>query len=141
LQEQARRVGDKLIAGLCDLAQRHEIIGDVRGYGFFLGVELVADRASRTPATSEAARIKNALRARRILLGVEGPDDNVLKIRPPMSFDEAAAERLLSELDAALDGAPHARRAAAPTTRMNDQQYCAPSILPISGLKGAMLWA
>lgn len=106
LQEQARRVGDKLIAGLCDLAQRHEIIGDVRGFGFFLGVELVADRASRTPATSEAARVKNALRARRILLGVEGPDDNVLKIRPPMSFDEAAADRLLSELDAALDDAP-----------------------------------
>jgi 4-aminobutyrate aminotransferase-like enzyme len=102
LPGQARRVGDILIVGLRELATRHALIGDVRGYGFFLGVELVTDRERREPATEVAARVKNLLRQAHVLLGVEGPDDNVLKIRPPMSFDDAAADRLLSGLDAAL---------------------------------------
>ena len=105
LQENARIVGAMLIAGLSELARRHHLIGEVRGAGLFLGVDLVTDREKRGPATKAAAFVKNALRARRILLGTEGPDDNVLKIRPPMTFDDAAAERLLSELDRALGGA------------------------------------
>ncbi len=106
LQENARLVGDRLLQGLGDLARRHEIIGDIRGSGFFLGVDLVRDRETREAATSAASYVKNALRERRILLGTEGPDDNVLKIRPPMTFDAAAADRLLQELDRALAAAP-----------------------------------
>ncbi|MEK7265118.1 MAG: aminotransferase class III-fold pyridoxal phosphate-dependent enzyme, partial [Pseudomonadota bacterium] len=102
LQDQARAIGVALVAGLNDLAARHQLIGDVRGAGLFLGVDLVTDRDMRGPATKAASFIKNILRDRRILLGTEGPDDNVLKIRPPMTFDDAAADRLLTELDRAL---------------------------------------
>ena len=102
LPENARLVGGIMLSGLHDLAKKHEIIGDVRGFGFFLGVELVSDRARRQPAAVAAARVKNGLRERHILLGVEGPDNNVLKIRPPMTFDAAAADRLLTELDGLL---------------------------------------
>lgn len=102
LQENARAVGEKLIAGFRDLASRHELIGDVRGSGLFLGVDLVTDRDRREAATKAASFVKNRLRDRRILLGTEGPGDNVLKIRPPMTFDAAAADRLLTEIEAAL---------------------------------------
>lgn len=102
LPENARLVGGIMLSGLHDLAKKHEIIGDVRGFGFFLGVELVSDRARRQPAAVAAARVKNGLRERHILLGVEGPDNNVLKICPPMTFDAAAADRLLTELDGLL---------------------------------------
>jgi len=91
-----------LLSGLRELQQRHEWIGDVRGVGFFLGVELVQDRATKQPATVAAAHLKNLLRERRILIGTDGPHDNVLKIRPPMSFDAAAADCLLTELDRAF---------------------------------------
>ena len=102
LQARARVTGDMLLNGLKSLSLRHEIIGDVRGFGLFLGVELVRDRNHRYPATNEAARVNNLLRENRVLLGLEGPDNNVLKIRPPMSFDAAAAEQLLTRLDEVL---------------------------------------
>ncbi|MEO6594439.1 MAG: aminotransferase class III-fold pyridoxal phosphate-dependent enzyme [Planctomycetota bacterium] len=99
----AARTGDHLLHGLRELQQRHERIGDVRGAGLFLGVELVLDRDRKTPATAAANRIKNRLRERRILIGTDGPFDNVLKIRPPMTFDTLAADVLLTELDRELD--------------------------------------
>ncbi|HEX5051270.1 MAG TPA: aminotransferase class III-fold pyridoxal phosphate-dependent enzyme [Planctomycetota bacterium] len=98
----ALRTGEHLRRGLRALQQRHECIGDVRGAGLFLGVELVADRDRKTPASEAANRMKNRLRQRRILIGTEGPFDNVLKIRPPMTFDTEAADVLLAELDRAL---------------------------------------
>jgi len=106
LQENARIIGDYLLEGLGALQSRHALIGDVRGFGFFLGVDLVNDPEKRTAAPGAARFIKNALRERRILLGTEGPEDNVLKIRPPMTFDRTAADRLLEELDQALAAAP-----------------------------------
>ena len=102
LAENARVVGDQLLHGLRDLQQRFALIGDVRGCGFFLGVELVKDRTSKQPATEAAMRIKNFLRDQRVLIGTDGPHDNVLKIRPPMSFDAAAADCLLAELGRAF---------------------------------------
>jgi 4-aminobutyrate aminotransferase-like enzyme len=95
LQAHAQRVGAKLLSGLRALAERHEIIGDVRGSGLFLGVELVHDRASREPAGAEAAYVVNRLREQGILTGTEGLHHNVVKIRPPMPFDDADAELLL----------------------------------------------
>jgi len=106
LQENACVIGDYLLDGLKLLQSRHDFIGDIRGFGFFLGVDLVADRNARTAATSAAYFIMNRLREKRILLGTGGPDDNVLKIRPPMTFDRNAADRLLGELDTALADAP-----------------------------------
>ena len=102
LQAHAAQMGVVLLAGLRELAQRHPLIGDVRGTGLFLGVDLVTDRGSREPATKQASYIKNRMREKRVLLGTEGPADNVLKIRPPMTFDAAAASRLLETLDEIL---------------------------------------
>ncbi|MGK0300065.1 MAG: 4-aminobutyrate aminotransferase-like enzyme/Ser/Thr protein kinase RdoA (MazF antagonist) [Planctomycetota bacterium] len=102
LADNARVVGDQLLQGLRELQERYELIGDVRGRGFFLGVELVEDRTTKQPATAAASHIKNYLRKQRILIGTDGPHDNVLKIRPPMSFDRAAADCLLAELGRAL---------------------------------------
>lgn len=99
LQAHALKIGEHLLKGLRDLQQRHEIIGDVRGSGLFLGVELLRDSI---PATQEAARIVNQLRERGILLGTDGPYHNVLKIRPPMPFTEADADLLLRTFEETL---------------------------------------
>ncbi|MGQ0737176.1 MAG: aminotransferase class III-fold pyridoxal phosphate-dependent enzyme [Acidobacteriota bacterium] len=107
LRDNAQAIGDHLLGGLAQLAGRHAIVGDVRGAGLFLGVELVRDSSGRTPATAQARYVVNRLRERRVLIGTEGPHDSVLKIRPPMTFDRAAADALLSKLDDVLceDGA------------------------------------
>ena len=98
LAANARAAGERLLDGLRALQAEHELLGDVRGRGLFLGVDLVKDRESRAPATEAAQQIKDALRERRVLIGTDGPFDNVLKIRPPMTFDAAAADCLVEEL-------------------------------------------
>ena len=107
LPKNAAVVGDKLLAALRDMAKRYEIIGEIRGSGLFIGVDLVLDHKERAPATIQADYIKNRLREEKALIGVEGPADNVLKIRPPMTFDDAAADQLLAAMDKVLreDGA------------------------------------
>ncbi|HMQ35351.1 MAG TPA: aminotransferase class III-fold pyridoxal phosphate-dependent enzyme, partial [Chloroflexaceae bacterium] len=102
LQERARRVGGRLLAGLRELAARHAVVGDARGAGLFLGLELVRDRASLEPAAAEASYVVNRLRERGVLAGTDGPYHNVLKLRPPMPFDEADADFLTAALDAIL---------------------------------------
>jgi 4-aminobutyrate aminotransferase-like enzyme len=102
LQFNAKRVGSTLLEGLGELQSRHAIIGDIRGSGLFLGIDLVTSHGKRQAASEQANYIKNRMRESNVLLGVEGPDDNVLKIRPPMTFDQAAADQLLSVLDVVL---------------------------------------
>ena len=102
LQAHARQIGDHLLSRLGELESRYKIIGDVRGSGMFLGVELVRDRETLEPATTEAEDIVNLMRGERILLGTDGPFHNVLKIRPPMPFDRNDAERLIAALDGIL---------------------------------------
>ena len=102
LQENAKRVGAELRLALDDLTERHELIGDVRGLGLFVGVELVLDRDTREPATAEADRVVNSLRDDGILLAREGPHGNVLKIRPPIIFTSSHVERLVRSLDVVL---------------------------------------
>jgi 4-aminobutyrate aminotransferase-like enzyme len=102
LQGHARDVGAFLRRSLHELADRHRLVGDVRGDGLFLGVELVSDRDSRMPAASHAAYVVNRLREEGILIGTDGPDHNVLKIRPPMPFSSADAVRLTAALDRVL---------------------------------------
>jgi 4-aminobutyrate aminotransferase-like enzyme len=99
LQAHAQTVGSRLLSSLREMQARHDIIGDVRGSGFFLGVELVRDRVTLEPATEEADAIVNMMRDEGILLGTDGPFHNVLKIRPPMPFADGNAERLLTVLD------------------------------------------
>jgi 4-aminobutyrate aminotransferase-like enzyme len=74
----------------------------VRGTGLFLGVELVRNRETLEPATEEASFITNRMRERGILLGTDGPYHNVLKIRPPMPFDERNADFLVETIDKIL---------------------------------------
>ncbi len=102
LQAHAASVGDRLLAGLRELAGRYPAIGDVRGRGLFLGVELVTDPDERTPATRLAKRVVEGMRDRRILLSTDGPDANVIKIKPPLPFSAADADRVVTELDAVL---------------------------------------
>jgi 4-aminobutyrate aminotransferase-like enzyme len=102
LQSHAREVGDALVSGLRGLQASHPLIGDVRGSGLFLGVELVKNRESLEPAATEAAEAVNLLRDRGILIGTDGPFENVLKIRPPMPFTHDDARFLVRTLDEAL---------------------------------------
>jgi len=105
LMENARQMGNKLRLGLDVLQQKHSLIGDVRGFGLFIGVELVLDRQSKAPATQVASYLKDRLRERRILLGTEGPADNILKIRPPLTIEEGDVAMLLQVLDDTLSEA------------------------------------
>lgn len=89
-------------AGLAALAERHRLIGDVRGEGLLLGVELVEDRDTRAPATGDAHRVRESMRDGEILLGTTGPAGNVLKIRPPLVFGREHADLLLQTLDEVL---------------------------------------
>src|SRR5205823_14053177 len=102
LQDNARNVGDYWLAGLADLQQKHEILGDIRGSGLFLGLDLVRNRETREPATVQATYIVNRLRERGILAGTDGPHHNVIKLRPPLIFTEKDAELFVRTLDAIL---------------------------------------
>ena len=102
LQDHARRVGERLLAGLQGLVERHAIVGDARGTGLFQGIELVTDRKSLDPAPRHATRLVERMRDRGILLSTDGPLHNVVKIKPPLVFDEDDADRLVSNLDEVL---------------------------------------
>ncbi|KFI26886.1 aspartate aminotransferase family protein [Paenirhodobacter enshiensis] len=102
VQGNVARVGARIREGLTALAARHEAIGDIRGAGLYIGVEMVSDRAARTPDAALAARIVNDLRERRVLISATGPEANVLKIRPPLVFSDTDADWLLSEFSAVL---------------------------------------
>lgn len=98
----ADAVGAYLRAGLAGLATRHEAIGEVRGSGLLLGVELVADRARREPDGRLAVEVANELREQGVLVGTTGPQGNVLKVRPPLVFGREHADLLVERLDAVL---------------------------------------
>ena len=102
LQERALVVGRHLAASLRRLQDRHAPIGDVRGSGLFLGVELVRDRETREPAAEEAAYVVNRLRERGVLAGTDGPHQSVLKLRPPLIFSERDADLFVATLDDVL---------------------------------------
>jgi 4-aminobutyrate aminotransferase-like enzyme/Ser/Thr protein kinase RdoA (MazF antagonist) len=98
LQENARRAGERLLKGLKELQQACPLIGDVRGLGLYVGVELVKDRHSLGPATEEADYIINRMKDHGILISTDGPLENVLKLKPPMVFSVADADRVVETL-------------------------------------------
>jgi 4-aminobutyrate aminotransferase-like enzyme/Ser/Thr protein kinase RdoA (MazF antagonist) len=102
LQERAARVGGYLADRLRELQRRQPLIGDVRGSGLFLGVDLVRDRETRAPATAQADYVVNRLRELGLLTGSDGPAHNVLKLRPPLVFGERDADLFVSALDEVL---------------------------------------
>jgi 4-aminobutyrate aminotransferase-like enzyme/Ser/Thr protein kinase RdoA (MazF antagonist) len=102
LQANALETGNHLLAGLQRLMGKYPLVGDVRGLGLFVGIELVRDRETREPAPSHAAYIANRMRDNGILLSTDGPYHNVLKIKPPLVFDSANADFLVRTLDRIL---------------------------------------
>lgn len=100
LQENARVVGAQLFSGLKTLEEKHACIGDVRGMGLFLGVELINPDGSE--ATEICSYVKNRMRDHRILIGSEGPKDNILKIRPPLTIEPEDADMITIVLDSIL---------------------------------------
>uniref|UniRef100_A0A674P3A8 Ethanolamine-phosphate phospho-lyase n=1 Tax=Takifugu rubripes TaxID=31033 RepID=A0A674P3A8_TAKRU len=104
LQGNAVRVGQHLSDLLEALKRKHPLIGDVRGRGLFIGVELVKDRLTLTPATAEAQEVIYKLKEEKILLSADGPHRNVLKFKPPMCFTPEDAELVAAKLDPVLTG-------------------------------------
>jgi 4-aminobutyrate aminotransferase-like enzyme len=99
LQEHALRVGTYLKNRLLALQERYALIGDVRGSGLFLGVDLVLDRSTREAAPLQAGYVVNRLRERGILTGTDGPHHNVIKLRPPLVFTEKDADIFVRALE------------------------------------------
>ncbi len=102
LQENALETGRYFRGKLGELQQQFELIGDVRGLGLFIGVELVEDRESKQPATETAARLIEYFKHHHILLSTEGPFYNVLKIKPPLAFDKEDADKFITVFTAGL---------------------------------------
>jgi 4-aminobutyrate aminotransferase-like enzyme len=98
-RQHALEVGRYLQGRFAELADRHPVIGDIRGRGLFLGVDLVRDASSREPATELAGDLVEALRCEGILLSTEGPGHNVLKIKPPLPFTTEDADELADAVD------------------------------------------
>jgi 4-aminobutyrate aminotransferase-like enzyme/Ser/Thr protein kinase RdoA (MazF antagonist) len=88
LQGNAMKVGKHLLDGLLELKERYPLIGDVRGIGLFIGIELVKDRQTLEPAPAETANVVNALRRRQVLTGIDGLFQNVIKIKPPLVISD-----------------------------------------------------
>lgn len=107
LQENALKVGNRLKAGLEDLRKKHPLIGEVRGLGLFIGIELVLDRQTLAPAATQASHIVERMKEHGILLSTDGPLHNVLKIKPPLVFSEANADFLVATLDQILTEDAH----------------------------------
>lgn len=97
-----RESGDHLLAGFRKLADKHELIGDIRGKGLFLAVELVRSRDTKEPAGHEAAAIAELMRENGVLLALIGEHRNTLKLRPPLVFTTEHADIALAALDDSL---------------------------------------
>ncbi len=102
LLSNVRRSGDYLLAGLRRLGEKHALIGDVRGKGLFLAVDLVSDRQTREPAAAEAAEIMERMREAGVLVALIGEKRNAIKFRPPLVFTAEHADIALNALDQAL---------------------------------------
>jgi alanine-glyoxylate transaminase / (R)-3-amino-2-methylpropionate-pyruvate transaminase len=102
LQQNALERGAQLKAGFAKLAQKHSLIGDVRGLGLMLGIELVKDRATKEPASAECAAVFEKCRELGLLIGKGGLRGNTLRIKPPMCLSAADADFLIGVLDEAL---------------------------------------
>ena len=106
LQQNSLETGNWLKNNLKELKQTFPLIGDVRGEGFFLGIELVLNPDTKEPAPLHAEYIVERLKSRKILLSTEGPGHNVLKFKPPMVFNHQNAEQLIGELEHVLKETP-----------------------------------
>jgi 4-aminobutyrate aminotransferase len=108
LPEEAARKGEHAMNRLRAMAERHPLIGDVRGLGLMIGVELVRDRATKEPASKEAAAVRRLAREAGVLIGVGGQAGNVVRIQPPLVISDTALDRALDTIDDALQAVARA---------------------------------
>ena len=99
LIENSKLMGELFIDGLTKLKNRYEIIGDIRGKGLFLGIELVKNRSSLEPAPKEAKMLVEGMLSKNILLSIDGPRKNVIKIKPPMVISKEDVDRTIKSLN------------------------------------------
>ena len=109
IQQNALEVGTHLKAALHDLEDKHPLIGEVRGLGLMLGVELVRHRQTKEPANTEAADVMDKLKHRGVLIGKGGLFGNTLRIKPPMCLNKDDADFLVDCLDEILAEIPAKR--------------------------------
>jgi len=102
LQENADKVGKQLLQGFNQLKQKYALIGDVRGQGLYLGIELVKNHQTLEPAAQEADYVINRMREHGILISTDGPLHNVLKFKPPMVITKENAAEIIAALDKIL---------------------------------------
>jgi 4-aminobutyrate aminotransferase-like enzyme len=102
LQDNAQKVGIRLLNGLRTLVDKYPLIGDVRGLGLYVGIELVTDRQTLAPAARHADYIINRMKDYGILISTDGPLHNVLKLKPPIVFNEQNADEVVRVLDKVL---------------------------------------
>ncbi len=102
LIERGRRIGGYMRDRLRALSERYDLIGNVRGHGMVTGLEFVTDRTQRTPATVETARLLELMRENGVLVGSEGRDANILKLRPALVFNESHVDRFVAALEQSL---------------------------------------
>lgn len=102
MQQHALETGNHLMNGLRDLMDKYPIISDVRGHGLFIGAEMVKDRTTMEPAVPEIDIVVEKMKAQGYLLSTDGPLHNVLKIKPPMTFNKQNADEMVKFLDIAL---------------------------------------
>ncbi|MFO7912497.1 MAG: aminotransferase class III-fold pyridoxal phosphate-dependent enzyme, partial [Desulfotignum sp.] len=99
LQKNAQEVGSHLLERLGSLKDKYRIIGDVRGSGLFIGMELVRNHQTLEPADTEASFVVNRMRDKGILMGTDGPLHNVVKIRPPLVITKQDADTIADTMD------------------------------------------
>jgi alanine-glyoxylate transaminase/(R)-3-amino-2-methylpropionate-pyruvate transaminase len=102
LQQNALKIGNQILAGLEKLKQKHKYIGDVRGKGLMLGVEMVLDRKTKEPAKAECQAVLESAREMGLLIGKGGLYGQTIRFAPPMCVNEADANFLLDVFDAAF---------------------------------------
>ena len=102
LADEADRKGKYLLKRLRELQQKHELIGEARGLGLMVGVELVRDRKLKTPASNEAAKIRELALSKGVLLGHGGVKGNTVRIQPPLVITEEQLDKTVRVLDECL---------------------------------------
>jgi 4-aminobutyrate aminotransferase-like enzyme len=111
LLRNTEETGAYLMGKLLDLKEKHRLIGDVRGMGLLLAIELVEDRRTKAPATAATLQMMEAARQNRVLIGRGGLYGSVLRISPPMNIGRADVDQFIDRLDASLE---QVERALAP---------------------------
>ena len=102
MQQNANTIGKYLLQELKELQSEFSLIGEERGKGLFIGIELIKNSSNLSPASKEAEEVVNKMKRKKILLSTDGPDHNVIKIKPPMIFNRQNADELVLKLSEVL---------------------------------------